>query len=195
MPELPEVEHTARQLRETIVGATIADAQVFWERTIGHPDLPEFLADVQGKRIAGVRRRGKLLILDLSDDALLTIHRRMTGNLLLLPPGWEIDTSLRERDPAAWNTRGPSIQYVGQDAISAIDLTRLRYCRVCFNLADGRRSCILTRASLGASRCGRVRWRRRRWRDTASSHWGMNLRWRSWRAAWRDARARSSRCC
>lgn len=138
MPELPEVEHTARQLRETIIGVAIASAQVFWERTISRPDLSEFLAEMEGRRIVGVRRRGKLLIIDLSGDALLTIHRRMTGNLLLLPPGWEIDSSLRERDPAAWSTRGPAFYHERQDAVE-IDPAHLRYCRVCFTFSDGRR--------------------------------------------------------
>src|SRR5713101_7811053 len=108
MPELPEVEFTARQLRAAIVGATIRDAQVFWERTIGHPELPNFLAEIAGRDILAVRRRGKYLILDLSGDLIVTIHRRMTGNLLLLPAGWKIDTSLKERDLVAWNIRGPS---------------------------------------------------------------------------------------
>src|SRR5579872_3772528 len=98
MPELPEVEYTARQLRESITGATINKVLVFWERTIGHPHLPDFLAEVSNREILSVRRRGKFLILDLSGELILTIHRRMTGNLLLLPPGWEIDTSLKTSD-------------------------------------------------------------------------------------------------
>src|ERR1700736_216310 len=118
MPELPEVEYTARQLRASVIGATIRDAQVFWERVIGHPDLPYFLAEVAGRQVIDVRRRGKYLLIDLSGKLLLSIHRRMTGKLLLLPPGWEIDTSLRETDPVAWSTRGPS--FCG----SPIDLTQ-----------------------------------------------------------------------
>jgi len=106
MPELPEVEYTARQLRASVIGVTIRDAQVFWERTIGHPDLPDFLAEVAGSRIIDVRRRGKYLLIDLSGKLFLSIHRRMTGNLLLLPPGWEIDTGLRETDPVASNITG-----------------------------------------------------------------------------------------
>src|SRR2546421_4046921 len=116
MPELPEVEYTARQLRASVVGATISEAQVFWERTIGYPELPDFLAEVAGRRIIDVRRRGKFLVLALSGGLFLTIHRRMTGNLLLLPPGWEIDTSLKTSDPVAWNIKGPLIQTpVGAD--------------------------------------------------------------------------------
>lgn len=152
MPELPEVEYTARQLRASVVGATIRDSLVFWEKTIGHPDLPEFLAEIAGRRIVGVRRRGKFLLVDLSGDLFLSIHRRMTGNLLLLPPGWEIDTSLRETDRAAWNTKGPTFiwvergdEYENQSGTSAMIGTQpitsadASYCRVCFNLADGRR--------------------------------------------------------
>ncbi len=143
MPELPEVEHTARQLREAILDATIRESLVFWERTIGHPDLADFLAEVADRKILGVRRRGKFLILDLSGELILTIHRRMTGNLLLLPPGWEIDTSLKESDPVNWNIKGPLIQKpVGADLSRFLSIDRpsdLLYCRVCFNLADGRR--------------------------------------------------------
>src|SRR5437764_5972986 len=115
MPELPEVEYTARQLRDHIVGATICEALVFWERTIGHPDLPNFLAEIAGRRIVGVGRRGKFLVLDLSGDFILTIHRRMTGNLLLLPPGWAVNTSLQESDPIAWNIKGPSFIEQGRN--------------------------------------------------------------------------------
>jgi formamidopyrimidine-DNA glycosylase len=111
MPELPEVEYTARQLREAIVDATINEALVFWERTIGHPDLSDFLAEIADRRILGVRRRGKFLVIDLSGEFILTVHRRMTGNLLLLPPGWEIDTSLITSDPVAWNVKGPTFHW------------------------------------------------------------------------------------
>ncbi|HET9920434.1 MAG TPA: DNA-formamidopyrimidine glycosylase family protein, partial [Ktedonobacteraceae bacterium] len=150
MPELPEVEYTARQLRASVVGATIRDAQVFWERSVGHPDLPDFLAEIAGRRVEGVRRRGKFLLLDLSGELFLSIHRRMTGNLLLLPAGWEIYTSLREENLAAWNTKGPTFR----DCRGALDSARqdaaepaeriyseseTAYCRVCFNLEDGRR--------------------------------------------------------
>ena len=139
MPELPEVEHTARQLRATVVGATIHEVQVFWERTIGYPDLADFLAQIAERRIEGVRRRGKFLLLDLAGEMFLTIHRRMTGNLFILPPGWEIDMSLQQSDPAAWRTKGPAFRKNEVDQSPTVDATLLAYCRVCFNLADGRR--------------------------------------------------------
>lgn len=137
MPELPEVEYTARQLRAEIVGATISKAHVFWERTIGHPGLPDFLLEISERRIEGVRRRGKFLLLDLSGDLFLAVHRRMTGNFLLLPPGWRIDTSLQKGDPSAWCTRGPTFLPEVPDGNTYS--RELQYCRVCFDFVDGRR--------------------------------------------------------
>ncbi len=147
MPELPEVEYTARQLRATVVGKTIQDANVFWERTIGHPDSADFLAEIAGRTIEGVRRRGKFLLIDLSGDLFLSIHRRMTGNFLLLPAGWEIDTSLRKTDPTLWNVKGPSfkpteeqvVESNGSVATRPITLSQTYYCRMCLNFTDGER--------------------------------------------------------
>ncbi len=137
MPELPEVEYTARQLRVEIVGATISKAHVFWERTIGHPALADFLLEISERRIEGVRRRGKFLLLDLSGNLFLAIHRRMTGNFLLLPPGWRVDTSLQTTDPSAWSTRGPT--FLLEAPVENSYSHELHYCRACFDFTDGRR--------------------------------------------------------
>lgn len=139
MPELPEVEYTARQLRASIIGATISEAFVFWDRAVGHPALPDFLAEIAGRRIEGIRRRGKFLLIDLSGDLFLSIHRRMSGNFLLLAPGWKIDVSLRETDPIAWSIKGPTFQFP-EDVDPSYSLES-RHCRACFVFADGR--CLL----------------------------------------------------
>ncbi|MDQ6661470.1 MAG: bifunctional DNA-formamidopyrimidine glycosylase/DNA-(apurinic or apyrimidinic site) lyase [Chloroflexota bacterium] len=148
MPELPEVEYTARQLRASVVGKTIADVSVFWDRTIGHPDRADFLAEIVEREIVAVRRRGKYLLLDLSGNMFLTIHRRMSGNLFLLPLGWKIDTSLQKKDEAVWNTKGPTFRMepTSYAQLSPNDRELLpkiegatRYCRVCFNFTDGYR--------------------------------------------------------
>ena len=60
----------------------------------------------------------------------------MTGNFLLLEPGWQIDTSLRERNRAAWDTKGPNI-LLPAEADPRLE-QEVRYCRVCFILEDGR---------------------------------------------------------
>lgn len=156
MPELPEVEFTARQLRATVIGASIRHTQVFWERIVGVPDVLTFCSLLVGQSILQVRRRGKYLLLDLGRsgeaELLMTVHRRMTGNLYLLPKGWEIDTGLQVSNPSAWSTRGPDFRYTlsaaSQQGASILvreeesvfyDPGELSHCRLCFDFVDGRR--------------------------------------------------------
>ena len=95
MPELPEVETVARDLRGRIVGATITDATVLWARTL-REGTPEAFADgLAGRRIEAVGRRGKQLVVELSGDAFLTIHLKMTGQLFVVPQGGPPDPYVR----------------------------------------------------------------------------------------------------
>ena len=66
MPELPEVETVARDLRPRIVGATIAGVRVAWTRTLRSEDPDAFAAGVTGRRIEAVGRRAKLVVVELS---------------------------------------------------------------------------------------------------------------------------------
>src|SRR4249920_1318415 len=95
MPELPEVETVARDLRPRIVGATIVGARCSWPRTL-RTHSPEAFADaVAGRRILGVGRRGKLVVVELSGDAGLTIHLKMTGQLFAVPAETPVDPYVR----------------------------------------------------------------------------------------------------
>ena len=65
MPELPEVETVVRGLRNTVVGDVIEDV---WLSGRKQPlkSSPQEIADVlTGARIAGVRRMGKHIVIDL----------------------------------------------------------------------------------------------------------------------------------
>ncbi|HEV7126228.1 MAG TPA: bifunctional DNA-formamidopyrimidine glycosylase/DNA-(apurinic or apyrimidinic site) lyase [Ktedonobacterales bacterium] len=83
MPELPEVEYIARQLRTALVGRDIVAAEVLWPRAIATPDSAEFAARIAGQRVTGIGRRAKYLLIELGDGDVLLVHRRMTGNLIL----------------------------------------------------------------------------------------------------------------
>lgn len=85
MPELPEVETVARDLRPRIVGATISGARCSWARTLRTHTPDSFDAAVAGRRVEAVGRRAKLVVIDLSGDAALTIHLKMTGQLFVVP--------------------------------------------------------------------------------------------------------------
>ncbi|NOZ04741.1 MAG: bifunctional DNA-formamidopyrimidine glycosylase/DNA-(apurinic or apyrimidinic site) lyase [Chloroflexi bacterium] len=86
MPELPEVETVARDLRRAhLPGQTFTGVHLFWARTVACPDETSFRARLTGQTVETVTRRGKFLRLDLSGAETLLIHLRMTGRLYLAP--------------------------------------------------------------------------------------------------------------
>jgi len=88
MPELPEVETVARDLQRWVAGATIAGVEVRWERTIAHPQPAGlFAAELRGATIARVGRRAKSVLVHLVDGRVMTVALRMTGALIVTPPG------------------------------------------------------------------------------------------------------------
>jgi formamidopyrimidine-DNA glycosylase len=96
MPELPEVETVARDLQRWVAGALITDAEVRWDRTIRHPQPPEqFVAEVRGAQIERVGRRAKSVLIHLADGRVMTVALRMTGALIVTPPGTPDDKYAR----------------------------------------------------------------------------------------------------
>ena len=98
MPELPEVETVRRQLEPEVVGRTIASVEVLDERWT-RPELPAVVERaLAGRRVEAVSRRGKYLVVGLDDGSALVMHLRMTGNLLVRPPGSERVADLMATD-------------------------------------------------------------------------------------------------
>jgi formamidopyrimidine-DNA glycosylase len=85
MPELPEVEILKEELRQEVAGRRVEEVAVF-EKTEGQFPVAQFREVVEGRAIAGVRRRGKMLVLDFEGGHSLIIHLMMVGQLLLSPP-------------------------------------------------------------------------------------------------------------
>ena len=87
MPELPEVETIRRHLAPHVEGRTLERLEVLDERWT-RPLAGREVADaVEGRVIERLGRRGKYLVWELSDDVFLLQHLRMTGTLLIDPPG------------------------------------------------------------------------------------------------------------
>ena len=82
MPELPEVETVRRGLETLIIGRVIRSVGVL-DSPKSFPnakvDMDEFLINAE---ILAVRRRAKVLLVDLSTDYTLVIHLKMTGQLV-----------------------------------------------------------------------------------------------------------------
>ena len=95
MPELPEVETVARDLRPRLVGAEIVGARSTWARTLRSHEPAAFAAAVAGRTVEMVGRRGKQLVVALSGDVALTIHLKMTGQLFVVPASTPDDPYVR----------------------------------------------------------------------------------------------------
>ena len=87
MPELPEVETIRRGLKNRITGQKILDVAVLSPKNfIGrHADFAADKAELIGKTIESIDRRGKALLLNLSNKLTLMVHLRMTGQLIYVP--------------------------------------------------------------------------------------------------------------
>jgi formamidopyrimidine-DNA glycosylase len=97
VPELPEVETVRRRLLSCLPGLVVRDVRVN-DPKVCDLDEDALRASIAGRRVLGLRRRGKYLLVDLgpveeaagraASGRLLVVHLRMTGQLLFRPePG------------------------------------------------------------------------------------------------------------
>jgi formamidopyrimidine-DNA glycosylase len=81
MPELPEVETVRRGLKSLIIRSTIKSVQHDTPKS-----FPNATADVEqfliGASVIEIRRRAKILLIDLSTEYTLVIHLKMTGQIV-----------------------------------------------------------------------------------------------------------------
>ncbi|MFZ1324374.1 MAG: bifunctional DNA-formamidopyrimidine glycosylase/DNA-(apurinic or apyrimidinic site) lyase [Candidatus Saccharimonadales bacterium] len=96
MPELPEVETVRRGLHKLIIGKTVKSVDFDWPKSFPNApgDVAQFLI---GAQIIDVRRRAKVLIIDLDSGYSLVIHLKMTGQLVYV----------RKRESAVTSQRSP----------------------------------------------------------------------------------------
>jgi len=81
MPELPEVETIKRGLEKNIVGKVISDFDCDWKKMI-NKTLTEYKKTIKGLKIEAIKRRAKMIILDLSKGWNVLIHLKLTGQLV-----------------------------------------------------------------------------------------------------------------
>ncbi len=81
MPELPEVETVRVGLARLLPGRQVAAAEADWAKSFPNApaDVKEFLI---GAEVLAVKRRAKVLIIELSTKYSLVIHLKMTGQLV-----------------------------------------------------------------------------------------------------------------
>ncbi len=88
MPELPEVETIARGLNRDLKGREIIGLWTDWPKYFkSHKSEPAFRKHVVGKKITGVTRRAKNILIHLREslgkEYLMLIHQKMSGHLMV----------------------------------------------------------------------------------------------------------------
>lgn len=94
MPELPEVETIKRELGQSLKSQVISDVEILWWKTISPATAINFKKIIIGRRIIGLERRAKMLLIHLNKtrptgssgrEISLAIHLKMTGQLIFVP--------------------------------------------------------------------------------------------------------------
>jgi formamidopyrimidine-DNA glycosylase len=82
MPELPEIETIKNDLKQKILNKKIKKIDLRLNKIV-KSSKKEFVLILEGNKFTNIKRRGKLLIFDLSQkNKYLLIHLRMTGQLI-----------------------------------------------------------------------------------------------------------------
>ncbi len=86
MPEMPEIETLARQLRKALRGKQIAGVRLSG-LPLRRPIENTFASKLRGRTIRRILRRGKYIIIELEPKAFWLIHLGMSGRILYREPG------------------------------------------------------------------------------------------------------------
>ena len=81
MPELPEVETIVQSLSSKLKGLEISSIRIIYPPVLRNEEL-SLINDLKERKVTGVRRRGKMLLIDFERNLSLLIHLKMTGQLL-----------------------------------------------------------------------------------------------------------------
>ncbi len=94
MPELPDLVHVERKLREAVLGAEIASARV-GDPTVLRVMIPEpFPGTLTGRRISSIDRRGHFMVFTLEPSLALAVNCMLVGRFALVPPADKLPKSL-----------------------------------------------------------------------------------------------------
>jgi len=84
MPELPEVETIVKDLKKRVLERTFVDVWTDFPKMIKKPaNFEQFKKEIKRKKIEEIRRRGKNILIELSENKTLLIHQKLTGHLLM----------------------------------------------------------------------------------------------------------------
>jgi formamidopyrimidine-DNA glycosylase len=99
MPELPEVETVRRGLNKFVVGRKINNVEIFNAKSFEY--IKSSQKNLINVKVNDVRRRGKVLIIDLTNHFSLICHLKMTGQIVF-------------RGDKEWGAGHPTGSFIGE---------------------------------------------------------------------------------
>lgn len=81
MPELPEVQTVINYLKKNIIKKCINKIDIFYDKLLKNSDIDEFKKFLLNEIIISIDRKGKFIIINLTNNKHLVIHLRMEGKL------------------------------------------------------------------------------------------------------------------
>jgi len=134
MPEMPEVETIVKGLDRKLKNRKIKDLWTDWSKYFRLPGTEKlFRKHIIGKRITGVSRRGKNVLIGLSDNHLMLIHQKMSGHLMV--GKWEKSNKKNIADlPENWQGQ----KWVPVPPKGPLTDPMNRFIRLIFFLDDGK---------------------------------------------------------
>lgn len=94
MPELPEVQTIVSDLQKILPGLKIGDVWTDWKKMFKNTSFEHFKKEVSGEKILNVERKGKNILMHLSQNKTIIVHQKMTGHFLY--GNWEKATPPKE---------------------------------------------------------------------------------------------------
>jgi formamidopyrimidine-DNA glycosylase len=88
MPELPDITVYIEALASRVVGQPLQRLRIAKPFLLRSVDPP--IGAAEGKRVTGLRRMGKRIVLEMEDDLFLVIHLMIAGRLRWLPAGGKV---------------------------------------------------------------------------------------------------------
>jgi formamidopyrimidine-DNA glycosylase len=144
MPELPDITVYIEALEARVVGQTLERTRIAKPFLLRSVDPP--ISAANGKRVTGVRRMGKRIVLELEDDLFLVIHLMIAGRLRWVAAGAKVPGKLglaafdfpngtlilteagSKRRASLWLVRGePSLEQFERGGLEVLDADLARF--------------------------------------------------------------------
>src|SRR5437016_14649648 len=144
MPELPDITVYIEALESRVVGQPLQRVRIAKHVLLRSVDPP--ISAANGKRVLGVRRMGKRIVVELEDDLFLVIHLMIAGRLRWVPTGAKVPGKVglaafdfpngtlilteagSKRRASLWLVRGEdSLEQFERGGLEVMDATRAQF--------------------------------------------------------------------